>query len=184
MIHGRCRSRVAWIRLVGVPGIALLTVTFLGGCRAPALQPPPALGIEHFRDQMLLLGHRNWMVITDSAYPLQSSPGITTFYIGGSLIHAARDALAMIDASHHVRANVWLDQELGDALEAGSPGVAALRSGLNEILAGREVKTEPHESLLARLEQVAEHYDVIVFKTDETVPYSSVFLELDCAYAD
>ena len=29
-----------------------------------------------------LLGHRNWIVVADSAYPAQSNPGIETIYTG------------------------------------------------------------------------------------------------------
>src|SRR5271165_1940011 len=29
-------------------------------------------------DEMPLLGHRNWILVVDSAYPLQTSPGVET----------------------------------------------------------------------------------------------------------
>ena len=32
------------------------------------------------QDKLPLLGHRNWIVITDMAYPLQTREGITTLY--------------------------------------------------------------------------------------------------------
>jgi hypothetical protein len=34
-------------------------------------------------EQLPLLGHRNWVVVADSAYPLQTAPGIETIYVGG-----------------------------------------------------------------------------------------------------
>lgn len=32
------------------------------------------------QEKLPLLGHRNWVVITDMAYPLQAKDGITTLY--------------------------------------------------------------------------------------------------------
>lgn len=40
----------------------------------------PAAWQEVLREKLPLLGHRNWIVVTDMAYPLQSRPGITTLY--------------------------------------------------------------------------------------------------------
>ena len=33
---------------------------------------------ETLRKELPLLGHRNWIVVADSAYPLQTAPGIET----------------------------------------------------------------------------------------------------------
>ncbi|MCA9265721.1 MAG: hypothetical protein KDA60_17790, partial [Planctomycetales bacterium] len=30
-----------------------------------------------------LLGHRNWVAVVDSAYPLQTAPGVKMVYVGG-----------------------------------------------------------------------------------------------------
>ena len=35
---------------------------------------------ERLEAELPLLGHRNWIVVTDMAYPLQSAPGIETIY--------------------------------------------------------------------------------------------------------
>ena len=37
-----------------------------------------------------LYGHRNWIVVADSAYPAQSCPGIETIVSGAGLIEVAR----------------------------------------------------------------------------------------------
>ena len=44
-------------------------------------------------------GHRNWIVIADSAYPRQSAPGIETVYTGAGQIEVAtfRSDLAYVD---------------------------------------------------------------------------------------
>lgn len=35
---------------------------------------------KELKTQLPLLGHRNWIVVADSAYPLQTAPGIKTVY--------------------------------------------------------------------------------------------------------
>jgi hypothetical protein len=37
---------------------------------------------EQLRDELPLLGHRNWIAVVDSAYPLQNSPGIKMIATG------------------------------------------------------------------------------------------------------
>jgi hypothetical protein len=42
----------------------------------------------------------------------------------------------------------------------------------------------PHEELIAKLDEAAKTFRVFVLKTNLTLPYTSVFLELDCGYWD
>lgn len=36
--------------------------------------------------------------------------------------------------------------------------------------------------IIRRLDESSKLFNVIILKTDETLPYTSVFLELDCGY--
>ena len=45
------------------------------------------------------MGHRNWVVIADMAYPQQSNPAIETIYIGGNQVDAVKRLLKLIDAA-------------------------------------------------------------------------------------
>src|SRR5215471_11843684 len=67
---------------------------------------------EKLKKDLPQFGHRNWIVIADSAYPAQSRPGIETIYLGGDQLQAVEQVLAAIEASKHVRANVYIDAEL------------------------------------------------------------------------
>ena len=40
----------------------------------------------------------------------------------------------------------------------------------------------PHEQIIRRLEEAGRSFQVLVLKTDLTLPYSSVFIELECGY--
>ncbi len=39
-----------------------------------------------------------------------------------------------------------------------------------------------HEQIIARLDQAAQVFRVLIIKTDLTIPYTTVFFELDCGY--
>jgi hypothetical protein len=50
------------------------------------------------------------------------------------------------------------------------------------MLKGRDVSPVLHEELIARLDQVARTFRILMVKTNLTLPYTSVFMELDCGY--
>jgi D-ribose pyranose/furanose isomerase RbsD len=129
-----------------------------------------------------LYGHRNWIVVADAAYPVQSKSGIETIVADADQIRTVRKVLEAITACKHIRANVYVDQELGFVEENDAPGVAAYRKQLNALLEGPSVKQLPHEQIIHKLDQSAEVFRILIVKTDMTIPYTSVFFELDCGY--
>jgi hypothetical protein len=129
-----------------------------------------------------LFGHRNWIVVADSAYPAQSRPGIETIVSGAGQIEVARKVLGAIAASKHVRANIYLDQELEFVAEQAAPGVSEYRTQLADLLKTANATTMPHEQIIARLDQTAQVFRVLIIKTELTIPYTSIFFELDCGY--
>ena len=40
----------------------------------------------------------------------------------------------------------------------------------------------PHERVLANIEEASKHFNILVLKTNMAVPYTSVFIRLDCKY--
>jgi len=134
------------------------------------------------KELLPVFGHRNWIVVADSAYPAQSKPGIETIVAGEEQIHAVRKVLDAIAACKHIRANVYVDQELKFVGEADAPGVTAYRQQLNALLKGPSVKQLPHEQIIQKLDQSAQVFRILIVKTNMTIPYTSVFFELDCGY--
>jgi hypothetical protein len=124
-------------------------------------------------DLLPLFGHRNWIVVADSAYPAQSRPGIETIVAGASQIEVVQKVL---------RANVYFDKELGFVNEDDAPGILKYRWQLEAVLVGSSAKQLAHEEIIARLDQSAEVFRVLIIKTDMAIPYTSVFFELDCGY--
>jgi len=134
------------------------------------------------QQELPLMGHRNWIMIVDSAYPLQVSPGVETIETGADLPRVLREVLAAVDHSIHVTPNVFLDAELPYVTDQVAPGVSAYRQRLKEILLDRPVKSLPHEALIKQVNDAGQTFHILVLKTTLAIPYTSVFLQLDCKY--
>jgi hypothetical protein len=59
-----------------------------------------------------------------------------------------------------------------------APGVTACRQGTGSVLAGQKITLLPHE----QSSQKPKTFHIVVLKTTMTVPYTSVFLQLNCKY--
>ncbi len=129
-----------------------------------------------------LLGHRNWILIVDSAYPLQISPGIETIETGEGIPQVTSYVVKVANRSIHVRPDVYMDAELPFVNEADAPEVSRYRSQIKTVLGDHVLVSLPHEQLLQKISEAGSTYKILVLKTNETIPYSSVFLRLDCKY--
>lgn len=129
-----------------------------------------------------LYGHRNWIVVADSAYPAQSSPGIETIVSGASPEEVLKQVFHTLAASKHVKPIVYTDLELEFVPEACAPGISAFRAQLKELLQGQICSVLPHVEIIGKLDQAGQTFRVLIIKTELTVPYTSVFLQLDCGY--
>jgi len=137
---------------------------------------------EKVADAMPLLGHRNWILIVDSAYPLQAAPGIETIETDASQLEVVHHVLGVIDRSIHVRPVITMDAELPFVAENDAPGVSKYRTEINDLLQNYPVDSLPHERVLANIEEASKHFNILVLKTNMAVPYTSVFIRLDCKY--
>jgi hypothetical protein len=134
------------------------------------------------KQDVTVFGHRNWIVVADSAYPKQSAAGIETVYTDGSQLEVLRMVLEELAASQHIKPIILVDAELQKVAESDAPGVNNYRAQLYKILEGQQFKEMPHEDIIHKLDQASKMFDVLILKTNLTIPYTSVFLELDCAY--
>jgi hypothetical protein len=129
-----------------------------------------------------LLGHRNWILIVDSAYPLQTSPGVETIETGAEELDVVRYVMAAIGNSIHVRPDIFMDAELPYVQEEDAPGTEAYREAIAKLLDGQDIQAAPHEKLIADVDQAGNLVHVLILKTRLTIPYSSVFIRLNCKY--
>jgi hypothetical protein len=147
----------------------------------PAAEPP-ADWRKLLAERLPALGHRNWVVVADSAYPAQTSPGIETVVTGEDHLTVLSAVLEQMGRAKHLRPVVLLDAELARIPEADAPGIDRLRGELADRLKAYKPRPVLHEELIGRLDKAGEKFRVLVLKTNLALPYTSVFLELDCGY--
>jgi L-fucose mutarotase/ribose pyranase (RbsD/FucU family) len=133
-------------------------------------------------EELPLLGHRNWIVIADSAYPWQTSAGIETIDTGADHIEVIKAVLATLDRTPHVRPILFTDAELPFVPESDAKGVTLFREILGQTLISQTVQAFPHEEIINKLDSAGRTFHVLLLKTKLAIPYSSVFIQLDCAY--
>ena len=137
---------------------------------------------EKLRQELPLLGHRNWIVVADSAYPLQTAPGIETIYVNADPLAVVKGVLAELAKSKHVKPAIYTDAELKFVAETNAPGINAYRAGLSAVLTNQPVQVLPHEQIIAKLDEAGKTFKVLLIKTPLTKPYTSVFFQLECGY--
>lgn len=137
---------------------------------------------ENFSGELPLLGHRNWVLIVDAAYPLQSSQSIKTIVADEDIASVAKEVLSQIHNAPHVKPIVYQDMEFAYMKESWSRGCEELRGELNRTLQQYNPKTILHDEIFERLDKASELFNVVVVKSNCTTPYSSIFIELDCGY--
>lgn len=163
----------------------LIVLTLLSAAFLPCSAQTPAHTPDwkaRVAETMPLLGHRNWILVVDSAYPLQAGPGIETIETGAGQLEVVRHVLSTIDRSIHVRPVIQMDAELPFIPEEDAPGVSAYRAKIGDLLHAYPVESVLHDRVIANIEEASRHFNILVLKTTMTVPYTSVFIRLDCKY--
>lgn len=129
-----------------------------------------------------LFGHRNWIVVADAAYPKQSNPAIKTITVNANQLEVVQFVNELIKKSAHVNANIFVDKEMAFVSENDAKGIENYRNNLNKIIDLNSLKTLLHEEIISELDSSAKVFDVLIIKTNLTIPYTSVFFQLDCGY--
>lgn len=133
-------------------------------------------------EKLPLLGHRNWIVVTDMAYPLQTGTGVTTLYTDTPYQEVLAFVMQTLREVPHVYPHIYRDAEFNRLRENFCPGIDSIRAATGALLPAGQVTYRDHESLIATLDSVSRLFQVLILKTNLTIPYSSVFFELDCKY--
>ena len=137
---------------------------------------------EVLEEDLHLLGHRNWILVVDKAFPEQSSAGMKYLYVEQDLLPTLDYVLEALDKSTHVKPIIYQDKELSYIKEDQVNGIEAFRSAAAKTLDGRAVNTLLHDEVFQMLDESSSLFRVLVIKTNCILPYTSVFLQLDCSY--
>lgn len=134
------------------------------------------------QNRLPLYGHRNWIVVTDSAFPVYAAPGIETIVVNEDLPSVVIYVAKAISSTRHVRASVFLDQELQFIDEHDYPGVSEVRRQIVTLFPKDQVSSIPHADAMSRIEEAGKTFRILFIKSSATIPYTSVFMRLDCGY--
>jgi len=137
---------------------------------------------KKLQQELPLLGHRNWIVVADSAYPLQTAPGIETIYVNADQLQVVKGVIAELAKTKHVKPTIYTDAELKYVAETNAPGISAYREALAKTLANQPAQVLPHEQIIGKLDEAGKTFKVLIIKTPLTKPYTSVFFQLECGY--
>lgn len=140
-------------------------------------------GWQRQLDSMLpLLGHRNWIIVVDKAFPAQTAAGMEVINTNENLLPVLKYTLQQINASTHVSPIIYEDKELSFLTENEAPGIDTYKASLAGLLAGRPAAAILHDSVFTKMDAASRLFKVLVLKTNATIPYSSVYFQLDCKY--
>jgi len=167
---------------LGVIACALALLTSLSFAQTQAGESSSQLKVV-FQNRLASFGHRNWIVVADSAFPVYAAPGIETIVVNDELPSVLKYVATAISSSRHVRATVFfLDQELQFIDERDYPGASELREQIMAPFSKDQVSSIPHTEVMSKIDEAGKTFRVLFIKTPETIPYTSVYMRLDCGY--
>ncbi len=162
---------------------ALLLLFFAGTLPGPAAPNPAVSDWQTTLQQRLpLYGHRNWIVVSDAAFPAYSEGGIETIVVNQDLPSVLGYVAKAVASSKHVRAAAFVDRELDFVEEKDYPGVTHLREEIHRAFGKNSLSSVPHAEAISKIDEAGKVFRVLFIKTNTTIPYTSVFMCLDCGY--
>ena len=165
--------------------IAVITILSCNQSSTDAAKQADAAGKDwkkQFDQTLPLLGHRNWIIVADKAFPQQNATGMEVINTNENLLIVLNYVLQQVNASAHVKPIIYRDKELSFITEGQAKGVKQFVSESENVFNGKPFQTILHDSVFTKLDEASKLFKVVVLKTNETIPYTSVFLQLDCAY--
>ncbi|WP_181390469.1 RbsD/FucU domain-containing protein [Sphingobacterium athyrii] len=167
---------------------AIISLFLVMGCMSSADQKERSeqkSGWEEVLSQkMPLLGHRNWILIVDKAYPAPAGANILVLNSEKQMSEVLDRILQLLSLQKHVRPVFYLDKEIDYLDDALAPGLKEYKTSLTKLLPHIKKQSLLHEDVFGKMDKAADLFQVIVVKTESLIPYSSVFIELDCKYWD
>lgn len=180
MFKNRRIDHERWMRYHVAAIIAALAVLTASFAETLTSEKKRELEVEVSR-----LGHRNMIIVADSAYPIQTGTGVRVILTNADHLSVVRHLAMLIDQSKAVRPLIAIDKEFAFVPEEFAPGAGKLREDIMAVMEGKSaqpIREVLHEELLGEVNALARDFEVVVFKTTGIIPYSSVFFTLDCGY--
>lgn len=142
------------------------------------------LWIRALRSEIEGLGALNWIVITDSSFPAFGNSVSHTILSPSDLPTTLHEVIQTMESTGHVKPRVYMTRESQELEENFAPGITRHRQHLVQALHGHEAYALPENSLRMLTLEAGQKYRILVIKSQTTLPYTSVFLELESGYWD
>lgn len=145
----------------------------------------PAIWKNELDRILPVFGHRNWILVVDKAFPEQTTEGMEYVDTGRTLPEVLSGVLEALSSQPHIRPAVYFDKELDYMDDTLCPGIEDFKMEVRAALAGAGVTDAQrilHDEVFGRLDKASALFKVLVLKTETLLPYTSVFIELDCGY--
>jgi len=163
---------------------ALTIFTMIVSCSNPGAPEQTTSWKESFEKELIMFGHRNWILVLDKAFPEQTSEGISYYYADEDLLPVLQYVLNAVDSSDHISPVLYTDLELEYLDDELIGGISDFKAERENILKDREFQPLLHEKVFGMIDSNAETFRTIAIKTNCTLPYTSFFIRLDCGYWD
>lgn len=168
--------------------IVLLGVLSLTSCQPASIQEKKSLKNQEWEqkleEQLPLLGHRNWILIVDKAYPAPNNADILMINTGAPMMDVLHKMDSMFQVQPHIKPIIYQDAELNYLDEDLVKGVDVYKKEIKSLWSKYKVQEIPHEAIFKKIDEASKLFKVVVLKTESLQPYTSVFMELDCGYWD
>lgn len=172
------------IKIIKISTLTLFVIVLiLQGCSQNEKKPlSGAVWKQQLENQLPLLGHRNWILIVDKAFPLQAIDGLSMVYAEDELLDVLEYTLGRIEKNNHIKPILYTDKELDFLNQDLVPGIDSYKSSLKKVIGKSNVQVLLHDSVFVKIDEASKLFKTLVIKTNQVIPYSSVFIELDCDY--
>lgn len=144
----------------------------------PGMPVPWSQQVANF---LPLFGEGNWIVVSETAFPLLATNGVETVPVREGLADAVNQIAGLLQSSSRLRGVYHLPSEL-EAVAASGGEAEAYLGALRQILPQTAVSKVPAAEILRRVIAGTEVGRVLVIKTDSEIPYGTVAIELKRGY--
>lgn len=128
------------------------------------------------------LGARNWIVIAEASFPVYAGTGVETISVDAPSDVVFMEVLDILESEGRLQPRIWVSSELDSVTEDYAPGIRKYRRALGKLLPGRFHYRLASHIINKQVEKAIRTFRVLVIKTNTTLPYSNVCIELDSGY--
>ncbi|WP_286752009.1 MULTISPECIES: hypothetical protein [Sphingobacterium] len=137
---------------------------------------------KQLQTELPQLGHRNWLLVVDKAFPLLADENIQIIETNEQLVDVLNEVKNQVGEQAHVKPILYKDLELDYLNEELVPGIEKFKKDLYRIYPKESYSVISHNEIFSKMDAASKLFKVLVLKTNAVMPYSSVFMELDCKY--